>query len=59
MYRTMLQHISDRVNRISHQLEFDEMMSKERRARLMKELKELTRQRNNYLKVMSNKSNAG
>jgi len=52
MHRTKLQQISDRVNSISHQLEFDEMMSKERRARLLKELKELCVQRNNYIKVM-------
>ena len=53
VYRTRLQHISDRLNCISHQLEFDEMMSEERRERLMKELKELVEQRNNYLKVMA------
>lgn len=52
MGRTWLQRISDRLNRISYQLEFDEMMSKERRARLMKELKELCKQRDNYIKTM-------
>lgn len=52
MYRTQLQHISDRINRICHKLEFDSMMSPITRQRLEKELKELCEQRKNYIETL-------
>jgi hypothetical protein len=50
MYRTLLERISDRANDISYKLEFV-MMNDEARERLEKELKELCKQRENYLKL--------
>jgi hypothetical protein len=51
MHRTKLQQISDRINRISHTLEFV-LISDDTRERLMQELKQLCKQRENYIETL-------